>query len=583
MAAPDPAPLLTRAGHILWRELPEEYRYRDNPPAPKAPGDPPEPGDLAAFLHGMGHLLDLIRGTTEQLHADSFAEPVTFQGPAGPYDRTIQTWVLPYLADLVGAELMAPDPAQRVPELNNTVRWYKSKGTLSSIDELGDVLTGAETVAREGWRQVLTTPRTYLPPFTLPKALAATAEGTGMQPLGTPDFRKTDRAVRDPSGSNPLYRIVQPRRDANGAEAAPLVVHWKSRAPGGVPCFPGAYDDIIPRTPDLREPDRTADPGPHPRRTMIHVRPPDGLFAEGLKELALPVATLQPSAATPRKTITPAEAFRLAGQPIPEGDPIPDRVIVKLSADMAIAAGRELRLEGILITGTVNPGGGARPVRISIAPGARLEMDRASAPRVVAEGMGPVVVGETLPSLDARDSLIGDIAGGTGFARLEYVTVLGETDVTILQASDCLLGTLTNNFVCSAKAAAGPISCLRYSRATPPPAPADATACKALFATTNTTLPPRFALRWHCAPSQAPVLRAAAYGEPGCAVLAPDAPAAIRAGAEDEGEMGVHHHHYHAAELSALLRKLQAFLPLGQEASLIFDPMLALVPPDLLP
>ena len=86
--------LKSRAGQLLYRELPEEYRYQD--PAPEG-----ELGDLEAYLHGFGHLLDLVRGTTEQAYADAFAEPAD-------NGREIQTWLIPYLAELVGAELRAP-------------------------------------------------------------------------------------------------------------------------------------------------------------------------------------------------------------------------------------------------------------------------------------------------------------------------------------------------------------------------------------------------------------------------------------------------------------------------------------------
>ncbi len=558
MSVPTVNDLFSRAGSLLWRELPDEYRYRDNP-------SDGEPGDLEAYLQGMGHLLDLIRGTAEQMHADSFAEGVDGRG--------IQPWLLPYLGELVGAELVAPDPTQRVAELNASVGWYKSKGTLANIDEVGDVLTGAETVAREGWRLVATCPRPYLPPFTLPADLASGIDGQPARPLGTPDFRRRDRAVRDASGINPLFRITQPRRDGHGAEAAPQVVYWRSLAPGGVPCFPGAYDDLMPRCPDLRDPAITATPGPHPRRTLIHIRPPDGLFAAGLATLTLPAAAFQPGAEP--LEITPAKVFELAGQPLAEGDAVPDRVLVRLGGDVTIAAGRDLRLKGILILqDTPNR-------RLIVSPGARLVMDRAAAPRLVLEGMGPVVDREAQPALDARDALIGNITGGTGFARLEYVTVLGDTDVTVLQASDCILGSLSNNFDCTAGADGdGPRSCLRFSRATPPAAPADAT-CKQLGGNGNTTKRPRFADRVICRPAQPPEIRPALYGEPGCGVLSPLTPAAIRQGAEDEGEMGAHHHHYHAAELAALTRKLGAFLPLGQEIAVFHDPMLALLPPAL--
>ena len=57
------------------------------------------------------------------------------------------------------------------------------------------------------------------------------------------------------------------------------------------------------------------------------------------------------------------------------------------------------------------------------------------------------------------------------------------------------------------------------------------------------------------------------------------AAASIARGAEDEGEMGAHHHMFFAAELRALQRKLTLFLPLGQEIALAYDRMLALTPP----
>ena len=132
--------LKSRAGQLLYRELPEEYRYQD--PAP----EPGELGDLEAYLHGFGHLLDLVRGTTEQAYADAFAEPAD-------NGRRIQTWLIPYLAELVGAELRAPDPEMRRAELNNAVEWYKTKGTLGAVDEISDVISGGESVVVEGRKE----------------------------------------------------------------------------------------------------------------------------------------------------------------------------------------------------------------------------------------------------------------------------------------------------------------------------------------------------------------------------------------------------------------------------------------------
>ena len=175
--------LKSRAGLLLYRQLPEEYRFLDNQ---GEPGQEGELGDLEAYLHGFGHLLDLIRGTTEQVYADSFAEAPDI--PVSEYggDREIQTWLLPYLAELVGAELIAPDPERRVTELNNTVGWFKTKGTLQNIDNVADVVSGTETVLVEGWRRVLLTPRLDMPPFTSPKS----AIGSGDPATSVAGFAK---------------------------------------------------------------------------------------------------------------------------------------------------------------------------------------------------------------------------------------------------------------------------------------------------------------------------------------------------------------------------------------------------------
>ena len=62
----------TRAGRLLYRQLPGRV------PLPRPARNDEEPGDLEAYLHGFGHLLDLIRGTTEQAYADAFADAIDF-------------------------------------------------------------------------------------------------------------------------------------------------------------------------------------------------------------------------------------------------------------------------------------------------------------------------------------------------------------------------------------------------------------------------------------------------------------------------------------------------------------------------
>ncbi len=546
--------LKTRAGLLLYRQLPDEYRFLDLDTA--APG---ELRDLEAYLHGFGHLLDLIRGTTAQAYADAFAEAIDFDDQlAAPGERrSIQTWLLPYLAELVGAELLAPDPPKRVDELNNAVGWFKTKGTLGNVDGVADVVSGAETVVVEGWRRVLTTPRLALPPFTAPADAMGDDDPLGPVglPLGTPDFRLRNRAIEDPQGANPLYRLVTQVRDADGRKVAePVVSYWKPRAVRGVPCFAGAYDDTALRTPDLRDP-RVPDVGPHPRRTMIHVRPPYGFFEPGLKVVTLPAGAnpLGFDLATPNtQTYGPAEVLAALGTPL---DPAPDKIVI--DGDLTIPPDLSISFEDLLFTGSID-------VESGVAGETRLTLRRCAAARVV---LGPP--GDT-PTLDATDCLFGEMAaelvGGGGFARLVYCTVLGETHCERLWASDCIFVGDLVDVDCG-----GDDTCIRFSRI---PDLGALAGCVSGTSPSNTTNDPNF-IRLHFDDGDDCVLRPAAFGEPGCGVLDLTTSAAIREGAEDEGEMGAGHHLFHSAQLRALRLKLADFLPMGQEIAARYDRRLA--------
>lgn len=540
--------ILSRAGRILYRELPEEYRYRDT-------GPPEDLADLEAYLHGFGHLLDLIRGTTEQAYNDAFAEPVD-------RERPIQPWLIPYLAELVGAELMAPDPGNRLNELNNAVLWSKSKGTLHNVDQVGDVVSGTETVAREGWRLTLTCPRPALPPFSVPRVDdSAHPLDHSARPNGCPDFRRLDRAVQDPAGANPLYRLRTPAPSPDTRD-----VFWTPRAPGGVPCFPGHYDDGSARCPDLRDPGRHADLGPHPRRTLIHVRTPDGVFDAQLKTVVLgdPPA-LAISGTDRQRVIGPAQVLALLG----DTGPVPERLVVQLTSDLEIPSGADVTFEDLLFTGVVNDTP-PRPPRLRIRHGAQLTLRRVAAEQVTLEG-GDASLAR--PALIARDSLFKIITGPNSFAELVYCTVMSQTDLARIHASDCLLATLSDNIDCEADT-----SCIRYSRFDAPPGKAS---CFVKSASSNTADRPDFVQRWYRERDGTCALRLAAYGEPGYGVLDILASGNITRGAEDEGELGAHHHLFLAAGLRALQQKLTHYLPLGQEIALTYDPMLAMTPPRL--
>jgi hypothetical protein len=525
--------LLSTAGRLLYRQLPEEYRYRDGP------SDPDELADLEAYLHGFGAFLDLARGTLEQLYADSFAEPAD-------NGRTIQSWLVPYLAELTGAELASPDATARVQELDSSVAWYQGKGTLGTIDAIADVVTAAETITVEGWTRTLATPRLGLPPFSTPAAAIGDGDALGPAalPLGTPDLRHTNRAVIDPAGRNPIMAFRLPTRDADGLAAPPRLVFWRPRARTGAPCFPGHFDDTATRTPDVRDPDHF-DVGPHPKRIRIHVQPPTGFFAPGL--LRLTAAGADPLGLAAADTSIDPTAAIAALKP---GAPVPDRL--EIEGDLAIPAGRAITFKDVLLLGTV-----------TVEAGASLRLERAAARRIV-------LPADITPTLTATDSLIDTIDGADGGARLEFTTVLGAVALKRLQASDCIFAGTLDPAVCDA-----PETCIRYSRL--PQALAETGTCLA-HAPHNTGDAALFLPRAIGEPGACEV-REPVFGEPGAGVLDHRTSIRIREGSERGGEMGAYHHRAHAASLRALQQKLGDFLPLGQELVIAYDERLAVLPP----
>ena len=546
--------LKTRAGLLLYRQLPEEYRFLDT-------NEDGELADLEAYLHGFGHLLDLIRGTTEQSYADAFAEAIDLTSDEESNKREIQTWLLPYLAELVGAELLAPDPQKRTEELNNAVAWFKTKGTLRNIDSIADVVSGAETVLVEGWRRVLLTPRMDLPPFTGSKGARGDGDPSGPPPLplGTPDLRLNNRAVVDDDGANPLYSLKIHERDADGSlNEERTETFWKPRAREGTPCFPGAYDDTAVCTPDLRNPEYP-DVGPHPRRSLVHVRPPHGFFEPGLRRVALPGGgnplKFDLSNKSQFQICTPTEVLKILGDPV-DGDGnlqtrVPDKLVltgnVKIPADLLISFKNILFMDKI----TAAP---------SNAGGTRLRLSECAVGNLRFGLMGDN------PTIEANDCLFGSVFAPSGFAQLIYCTVLGETHLERLWASDCLFAGDLIDVNCG-----GENTCVRYSGLHDLEALAG---CMAEKSPNNTEDDPNF-IRLYFKDGNKCALRQARFGEPGCGVLNLTTSAAIREGAEDDGEMGAYHHRYHSAQLRAVKLKLRDFLPLGQEIAIRYDPRLA--------
>lgn len=142
------APTPTREQFLaqLLQWLPGVYRARD------AQAD----GALRAFLSLFADELWRMRRTVEQAYADHFID-------------SAQDWVIPYLAELVGTEVLFTGEAARQRDIarrnradvKNTIHWRRQKGTLAGLQDLAHGVGGwgvhaQEMFERVAWLQNLT-------------------------------------------------------------------------------------------------------------------------------------------------------------------------------------------------------------------------------------------------------------------------------------------------------------------------------------------------------------------------------------------------------------------------------------------
>jgi hypothetical protein len=234
---------------------------------------------------------------------------------------------------------------------------------------------------------------------------------------------------------------------------------------------------------------------------------------------------------------------------LPEGAPVPDRIVVE--GDVTIAAGGPIRVRDLLFLDTV-----------VIEAGAEVVLERSAARRLrVPAGT------DAPPPVAAHDCLFETIDGEGGFALLEYVTVLGATTVERLWASDCVFVGPVSPLTCGPDG-----SCVRFSRLPPG---TDDSSCSGLLARPNTVARPVFAAFY----DKSCEVAVPAFGAPGCGVLDLATPEAIAGGAEDGGEIGAYHHRHHLAGMRALLAKAGDHAPMGLAFVPVYDRRLSRRPP----
>ena len=571
--------LETRTGNQLYDLLPEVYRSRDD-------------GSLAAWMDGMGHVLDLVRNTLEQRLADCF--------PDAPLrGRASQDWLLPYFADLLEPHMISSDPRGQRAEVANAIAWRQRKGTVAVAEQVAQEVGQIEVEVQEGWKRVAVTPRIGgTPPPPPPMEGEPWAEG----PAGTVAFGFPSRAVRvEPE--DPAARLTR-----FGDQWIP----WRQAHASGTPAFPGSYEDVSARTVDMRSPDWRRGHA-HPRRLLLYYPPPTGFFPPGAARVAWSTwsqalatfnhwcGTLESSGGDQVSYVDPADGKTVTYEKAPHPQGLPfirsrkgslvlgeritaldgeqtTRLLLNgrwLERIMQAGADTVFRADGPppAITGDVGIGSNSRFLfenlsflgTVRIAAGSRLKLRNAAAKEIIS-----LTADVQEPVVDIRDSMVEQISAPGGLLRLEHSTVMGNVGVARLQVSDCLFVSHLSNLSGSTQLP----SVIRYSRLLRLPEGAP------VLAAFNTTEPPLF-VELDFQEDVRTVRRAARFGEPGAGVLHPEAPRAIRLGAEDGGEMGAFHGRRYSLTAEAVRNKLEDYLPVGVEAVLIPDPLLLNPPPAL--
>ncbi|TKJ38593.1 phage tail protein [candidate division LCP-89 bacterium B3_LCP] len=497
-----------KIGDQLFQLLPEVYRTRDN-------STEDAPGDLGRYLDACGELLDSIYYTLDQRLADSFPD-VPEKG------LTCQTWLLPYMAQLLDARLTSPDADGKRTEVANAILWRQSKGTFPCIEKVAEAVGRLDIEPQEGWKRVATTARIGMPllrsealgipeDFDNPSYMAHpnfASRHPGL-PSVTIDFRRPSHAIQVGEGKEIANREAVTKETKLKVKD----IFWYQCHTHVYPCYPGTYEDVSRRTVDVRTPSWKHGHY-HPKRLLLYEPIPAGFFEFG--------------------EIYPAK----------------NMVITESTT-----------LENAVIKGKITVKNGT------------LTLKRCAV-REIEYSSNWQNKGAKEPIFIAEDSLIGSTTANIpGLVLMEYCTVLDNFDCNYIRASDCIFKGELN---VSGKILAiidekgiNRSNCVRFSRIPQDTFIPGMDVHPESF-DTNTHEPPMFYKTMEFennATSYHPI----AFGDPGCGVLHPSTPDSIRFGAEDGGEMGAYHYKQYCLREAAILDKLKDFLPVGIEAALIPD------------
>ncbi|MBL8742249.1 MAG: hypothetical protein JNK04_14170, partial [Myxococcales bacterium] len=146
MTYPFDPELRERTTDRLYGLLPELYRLRDLGDSASEPKKAQQttPGleELYRFLHVVAAPLAEVRQSIEELHANLFVD-------------TAADWALPYLAKLVDLTLVFPEARANRRDLRSAVAFRRRKGTVSTLERLGNELSERIVSTQEGFKLLL--------------------------------------------------------------------------------------------------------------------------------------------------------------------------------------------------------------------------------------------------------------------------------------------------------------------------------------------------------------------------------------------------------------------------------------------
>jgi hypothetical protein len=198
----------------LWNLLPEYHRIKD-----AEAGYP-----LRGLLGSIGAEFARVESDIEEAWNDEFIE-------------TCRPWVIPYIAELLGIELIHDVDGTARADVGLTTSFRKRQGTLAMLEELAETVTGWETVVVEMYRRLSWTQ--HLNYQDHGRTTCDLRAPGALQLIGTPfdlheytvDVRPPSPAVARPNLSNIaffLHRLVEdPFERVRPRPASTVAGEWR--------------------------------------------------------------------------------------------------------------------------------------------------------------------------------------------------------------------------------------------------------------------------------------------------------------------------------------------------------------------